>query len=141
MKQEWDDAFEEGGNLRTGTAPRRISEYALERETSSTVFFEFNRWALDLEAQNLLEKAADLLRGHPEYCLRIDGHCDERGTVAYNLALGERRAQAAKQFLMSLGIAGNRIAVFSYGEERPDDPRHDPEAWARNRRDELTFIK
>jgi peptidoglycan-associated lipoprotein len=64
----------------------------------------------------------------------VEGHCDERGTEAYNMALGERRAEAAKDYIVNLGIAPNRIGTISYGEERPVDPRHNEEAWAKNRR-------
>jgi peptidoglycan-associated lipoprotein len=66
--------------------------------------------------------------------IQIEGHCDERGTVEYNLALGERRANSTKKFLISLGIAGDRLSAISYGKERPLDPGHNEEAWTKNRR-------
>ena len=72
--------------------------------------------------------------------MRIAGHCDERGSDEYNLALGLRRAAAAQQYLVALGIPAGRIAIVSYGEERPLDPGHDEAAWARNRRSEFTVI-
>lgn len=140
-KQDKDgSACETAGHQRNGN-PLQLPDEEFEQCVSHAILFEFDRSDLNLDARNVLKKAADLLRRRPVYCLRIDGHCDERGTLAYNLALGEMRAQAAKAFLMSLGIAGNRIATFSYGEERPEDPRHVPQAWARNRRDILTFIQ
>ncbi|MFP3929181.1 MAG: OmpA family protein, partial [Desulfobacteraceae bacterium] len=73
--------------------------------------------------------------------VRIEGHCDERGTNEYNLALGERRANAAKKYLISLGVSEDRVRTISYGEERPADPRHNEEAWAKNRRDEFKLFK
>ena len=71
---------------------------------------------------------------HPGVTVTIEGHCDERGTNEYNLALGDRRAESAKRFLTDLGISATRLTTVSYGEERPVDPRHNEEAWAKNRR-------
>jgi peptidoglycan-associated lipoprotein len=76
---------------------------------------------------------------HPEVNILIEGHCDERGTDEYNLALGEKRALAARDFLVNFGIAKSRISVVSYGEERPVDPRSNEEAWSKNRRDEFVI--
>jgi peptidoglycan-associated lipoprotein len=73
--------------------------------------------------------------------VRIEGNCDERGSDDYNMALGERRAKAAKDYLVNLGIASDRISTISYGEEKPADPGHDEEAWARNRRAEFVIVK
>jgi peptidoglycan-associated lipoprotein len=72
--------------------------------------------------------------------VRIEGHCDERGTVEYNLALGDRRARAAKEQLVSLGVPAGRLRTISYGKERPSDPGHGEAAWAQNRRAEFVFI-
>ena len=105
------------------------------------IYFDFDKSDLRPEAQTILKEKADWLRAHPEYSLRIEGNCDERGTNEYNLALGERRASAAKKFLVALGIADSRIATISYGEERPADPAHNEEAWAKNRRDEFVLMK
>ncbi|MBW2096310.1 MAG: peptidoglycan-associated lipoprotein Pal [Deltaproteobacteria bacterium] len=105
------------------------------------IYFDFDKSDLKPEAQAVLKKKADWLREHPAYSLRIEGNCDERGTNEYNLALGERRANSAKKFLVALGIAEQRIATISYGEERPADPRHNEEAWAKNRRDEFKLMK
>jgi len=105
------------------------------------IYFDFDKSDLKPEAQAVLKKKADWLRQHPAYSLRIEGNCDERGTSEYNLALGERRANSAKKFLVALGIAEQRIATISYGEERPVDPRHNEEAWAKNRRDEFKLMK
>lgn len=105
------------------------------------IYFDFDKSDLKPEAQAILKKKADWLRELPAYSLRIEGNCDERGTSEYNLALGERRANAAKKFLVALGIAEARIATISYGEERPVDPGHNEEAWSKNRRDEFKLMK
>jgi peptidoglycan-associated lipoprotein len=82
----------------------------------------------------VLDQDAKLLRGHAEMQITIEGHCDERGTVEYNQALGERRAQAARDYLVAAGVASPRIQVVSYGKERPFDDGHDEAAWSKNRR-------
>ncbi len=98
------------------------------------VFFDFDKYNLTPEARATLEKNAAELRRRSDVMITIEGHCDERGTKAYNLALGEKRAKAARDYLVSLGIAASRIAIVSYGEERPFDPGHNEAAWAKNRR-------
>jgi len=108
---------------------------------SENIYFAFDRAVLKAEAKEVLREKAEFLREHPAYSVRIAGHCDERGTNEYNLALGERRAHAAKEFLVALGISEDRISTISYGEERPVDPRHNEEAWAKNRRDEFKAIQ
>jgi len=108
---------------------------------SESIYFDFDKADLKPEAQTVLKKKADWLRRNPGYSLRIEGHCDERGTNEYNLALGERRAASAKKFLAALGIAEDRMSIISYGEERPVDPGQNEEAWAKNRRDEFRLIK
>jgi peptidoglycan-associated lipoprotein len=108
---------------------------------SKNIYFDFDKSELKPEAKAVLKAKADFLSAYPEYALRIDGNCDERGTVEYNLALGDRRANAAKQYLMDLGISEHRISTISYGKERPVDPRHNEEAWAKNRHDGFTLIK
>jgi peptidoglycan-associated lipoprotein len=98
------------------------------------IFFEFDSAVLLAEAQEILKKKAEWLINNSDVTATIEGHCDERGTNEYNIALGERRAASAKTFLMDLGIAGSRLNCISYGEERPVDPGHNEEAWAKNRR-------
>jgi peptidoglycan-associated lipoprotein len=105
------------------------------------IHFDFDRSELKMEARAILAKKAEWLRNHPEFSLRIEGYCDERGTYEYNLALGERRANAAWKFLNALGISGSRMSTISYGEEHPIDPAHNQEAWAKNRRDEFKLDK
>jgi peptidoglycan-associated lipoprotein len=99
------------------------------------IYFDFDKSVLKLEAQALLKKKADWLKANPNAKLLIEGNCDERGTAEYNLALGERRAESAKKFLVDLGIDAKRVSTISYGEERPIDPAHTQAAWSKNRND------
>jgi peptidoglycan-associated lipoprotein len=101
---------------------------------SEDIYFDFDSSVVKPAAQEVLQRKADWLRSYPEASVIIEGHCDERGTNAYNLALGDRRAEAAKAFMMNLGIDSVRISTISYGEERPVDARSMEEAWAKNRR-------
>ena len=108
---------------------------------AENIHFDFDKSELKPEARAILVKKAEWLRNHEDFSVRIEGHCDERGTNEYNLALGERRANAAWKFLNALGISGSRMTTISYGEERPVDPAHNETAWAKNRRDEFKLIK
>jgi peptidoglycan-associated lipoprotein len=96
--------------------------------------FEFDRWELTPEARRTLDELAVALKNFPNLRIGIEGHADERGTTEYNLALGARRAQSARDYLVSLGIVADRLETISYGEERPLDPAHNEMAWALNRR-------
>ncbi len=98
------------------------------------IYYEFDKSTLTPTAQDNLLRKAEWLRENPDATATIEGHCDERGTNEYNLALGDRRAESAKAFLTDLGIDASRLTTISYGEERPVDPRSDEEAWAKNRR-------
>jgi len=98
------------------------------------VFFEYDKAALSGESKKILADNASQLKDASEVTITIEGHCDERGTVAYNLALGERRANAAKNYLVSLGVSTGQVKTISYGKERPFDPGHTEAAWAKNRR-------
>jgi peptidoglycan-associated lipoprotein len=104
------------------------------RSAVRDLHFEFDRYDLTADARRLLEDLAQALKANPQFAVLIEGHADERGTPEYNLALGERRAQAAKDYLVSLGVDPNRIDTISYGEERPLDSGHNELAWALNRR-------
>jgi peptidoglycan-associated lipoprotein len=99
------------------------------------VYFDFDKSALKVEAQALLKKKAEWLKSTPNAKVTVEGNCDERGTAEYNMALGERRAQSAKKFLVDLGIDVKRITTISYGKERPIDPAHKETAWSKNRND------
>jgi peptidoglycan-associated lipoprotein len=98
------------------------------------VFFELDSAEVGKEAQAVLDGNAALLKANPTWAVTIEGHCDERGTAEYNLALGQRRAVAARAYLVSLGIAATRLATVSYGKEFPFDPGHEEAALAKNRR-------
>ena len=98
------------------------------------IYFEFDKATLLPMALDILKKKAEHLYNNPGITIVIEGHCDERGTNEYNLALGDRRAESAKSFLVDLGILPSRLTTVSYGEERPVDPNHNREAWAKNRR-------
>lgn len=104
------------------------------RATLTDAFFDFDDASLRTDAKTALENNAKWMQSNSGSSVIVEGHCDERGSVEYNLALGERRAKAAKEFLVSYGIAANRITTISYGKERPFDPGHDENAWAQNRR-------
>jgi peptidoglycan-associated lipoprotein len=108
---------------------------------SEPIYFEFNDSELRPQYRPLLEKKAAWLKTHPEYSVKIEGHCDERGTEEYNLALGERRAKVVMNYLTSLGVPPGRISTISYGEERPSASGHDEKAWAKNRRAEFRLSK
>lgn len=104
-----------------------------------TVFFEFDKSDLSDETRALLRANADWMRAHGKYSVVIQGHCDERGTIEYNLALGQRRAAAVRDYLSSLGVETARMRTVSYGEERPADYGHTEGAWAKNRRAEFVI--
>ncbi|MFN8063900.1 MAG: peptidoglycan-associated lipoprotein Pal [Vicinamibacterales bacterium] len=97
-------------------------------------FFEYDSSDLSAEAQRVLTENAVVLKQYPSWTVTIEGHCDERGTAEYNLALGERRAVAARTYLVSLGISADRLRTVSYGKEFPFDPGHDESAYTKNRR-------
>lgn len=108
---------------------------------SKKIYFEFDKHDLNPEARQLLTEIAAYLKEYGELRLEIEGHCDERGTSEYNLALGERRAGAARDFLVTMGIDASRIDTISYGEEKPEDPGKTEEVWARNRRAQFIFSR
>jgi len=98
------------------------------------VFYELDSSELSAEGQRTLDQNAALLKRYPTWTVTVEGHCDERGTAEYNLALGERRAITARAYLVSLGIPADRLRTVSYGKEFPFDPGHDEAAFAKNRR-------
>ncbi|MEJ5375705.1 MAG: peptidoglycan-associated lipoprotein Pal [bacterium] len=107
---------------------------AMKEFQERDVLFPYDSYVLSPEARAILQDKAKFLQQNPTMETLIEGHCDERGTKEYNLALGDRRAQAAKRYLMGLGISPERMKTVSYGKERPVDPGHNEEAWAKNRR-------
>jgi peptidoglycan-associated lipoprotein len=112
---------------------------AEERFLSEDIHFEFDSSNLLPEAQEILRWKAAWLQNNQNIQVTIEGHCDERGTNEYNLALGDRRANSAKSYLMDLGIYGSRVSTISYGEERPADHGSNEAAWAKNRRAHFTI--
>ncbi len=104
------------------------------RMTIEDVYFEYDKHTLTPAGRDVLAKNADYLMKNPDVKILIEGHCDERGTREYNLALGDRRASAARDFLVSYGVHPSRVETISYGKERPFDGGHDEAAWAKNRR-------
>ncbi|MFQ6102896.1 MAG: peptidoglycan-associated lipoprotein Pal [Candidatus Glassbacteria bacterium] len=112
-----------------------------EEEISIMIHFDFDRYNIKDEYKDILSKKAQLLRERPTVKIRIEGHCDEWGTNEYNLALGERRANAAREFLEGAGVSPDRLTTVSYGEEQPLDPGHDKEAWRKNRRAEFKIVE
>lgn len=119
-------------------AKQAASESALSLET---VYFDFDKAVLKPEALTALEKNFTVLKEKGDIKVRIEGNCDERGSDEYNLALGDRRARSAKNFLVKRGIAAERMETVSYGKEHPVDQGHNEEAWSKNRRDDFVIIK
>jgi peptidoglycan-associated lipoprotein len=131
-----------------------VKELALKRDAAAAataekeqtafedIYFAFDKSTIESEAREILKRLASLLDSNKNYSLVIEGHCDERGTVEYNLALGQRRADAAMKYLVDLGLDKESIKTITYGKERPLDPGHDEEGWAKNRRAHfLTTLK
>lgn len=139
-----DDAGRMGGVPGEGEGDASTSE-----RTGSTanayqfgnIYFEFDRYRLTPEANGVLTRHAKALMENPSWTALVEGHCDERGTVEYNLALGEKRADAAKQFLTNYGVAPSRVRIISYGKERPAVMGSTEAAWAKNRRCEFKITR
>ncbi len=118
------------GDVYTGTETIKY----LAKGVPDRVFFATNKSSLTTAARDTLRKQSTWLRKNKDITVTVEGHADERGTREYNLALGERRANAAKDYLMTYGISGKRISVISYGKEKPVNPASNPLAWSQNRR-------
>lgn len=126
------------------TEPARVIDQAfLDRLSGQmqTVYFAFDKSDLTDDARAKIRGNAQLLKDNPEVKVVIQGHCDERGTIEYNLALGERRAKAVRDYMTSLGVQASRVRVVSYGEERPAVQGHNESAWSKNRRGEFKAEK
>ena len=127
------------GSTTTATAPAPAgpppgSQEELLVKVGDRIFFDTDKSELKPEARSTLERLAAWMNENPGVAVTIEGHCDERATREYNLALGERRATASRNYLIALGINGNRVGTISYGKERPAVPGHTEAAWAQNRR-------
>jgi peptidoglycan-associated lipoprotein len=118
---------------------QEASEYAMRQGLLGDVFFDYDQFDLRQDARDRLAQNAKFLTAHPEFVLTIEGHADERGTNDYNLALGEKRANAAKEYLSTLGVGGDRLRTVSYGEERPFCGESTESCWQQNRRAHFTI--
>ncbi len=134
-----DKALQEEARKREAEAAAR--EAALKNLALNSVFFDFDQWSIPEEQKRVLTQNSEWLKAHPGVKIKLEGHCDERGTGEYNLALGQKRADAVKTFLEGMGISGQRLSSISYGKERPQDPGHNESAWAKNRRVDFAPIK
>lgn len=103
------------------------------------IYFDFDKSSIRPDARETLKANADYILKNKAAGIVVEGHCDERGTAEYNMALGQKRAQEAKKYLVNLGVKGSSIKTVSYGKERPIDPGHDEDAWAKNRRDHFVI--
>lgn len=122
---------------RVGPVPGSKEDFVVN--VGDRVFFDFDKYNLTPDAQATLKKQATWLQKFPNVSVTVEGHCDERGTREYNLALGERRAAAVKDYLSALGVARTRVSTISYGKERPVALGHNEAAWAQNRRGVTTL--
>jgi len=131
LAERWEPEAEEEALL-----DRRVARFEGE-----PIYFDFDKSFIKPEYRAILKEKAAILKDNPNISARIEGNCDERGTNEYNIALGERRATSARDFLVSLGVPSYRIETMSYGEERPLFFGHDEESWSQNRRDDFVIIK
>ena len=129
-------------------APTAIREEAVLSDSAAQlqaalekIYFDFDSFVLSGQSRDSLSRDAKLLLKNGSAKVQIEGHCDERGSDEYNLALGEKRAKAAMNYLVTLGVPSSQLSFISYGKEKPADSGHDEAAWAKNRRDEFVVIK
>jgi peptidoglycan-associated lipoprotein len=136
--EEVDSGGFEGGEDAGG---QRFQEQAISveemRDRLGTVFFAYDSYDLSPTSLATLRENAEVLKAYPRFRVVVEGHCDERGTIDYNLALGEKRAASVRDYLASLGVERERVRIITYGEERPADPGHSEAAWSKNRRAEF----
>lgn len=125
-----------GMNETTGDMAAILEDAGITLETTA-VYFAFDRYDLDTDAREMLRVKSDILKQYPEISVKIEGHCDARGTEEYNLALGERRAKAAYDYLVMLGVNPAQLSMVSYGKLYPAMEGSNEEAWSKNRRDEF----
>ena len=122
-----------------GLTPEMRQAYAVIQDQK--IYFDFDRFDIRAEYQDVLRQKADVLKRYPQLNVLIEGHCDERGTEEYNMALGERRARVAYEYLLNLGVSPNQLQMISYGKDRPAVTGSDESAWSQNRRDEFKVIR
>jgi len=124
------------------TAARQMDDIRAEKAASAAaglrdVFFGYDSWTISDDQRQALNRDADWMKSNPSAVVKVEGHCDERGTTAYNLVLGEKRAKAVRNYLVELGISANRLSVVSYGKERPSCMDHAESCYQQNRRGHL----
>jgi peptidoglycan-associated lipoprotein len=124
-----------------GAVPSEATAAQAAAGFNKNIYFDFDRFDLTPEATEALNQLVAYLKANADLKVKIDGNCDERGTIEYNLALGERRAKSAQDYIVTQGIDSQRISTISYGKEKPMDPGHNEEAWAKNRRDDFVLSK
>jgi peptidoglycan-associated lipoprotein len=122
------------------TGKEEISKRVITQDDLQPIYFDFDKYDLRSGDREILNLNATVLKENPSVKIRIEGNCDERGTVEYNLALGERRAAAARDYLINLSIDADRISIISYGKERPKYPGQNEAAWSKNRRDDFVIV-
>ena len=139
QEQELRDKALRGKALQEQEALAR--EAALKKAQLETVYFNYDQWSIREDQKNVLLKNAEWLKANPQMRVRLEGNCDQRGTAEYNLALGQKRADAVKSFLEGLGISRNRLETISYGFERPADRGQNETAFAKNRRVDFLSVR
>lgn len=128
----------------SGSAERQMAEVRAEQAASAAaglrdVFFGYDSWTISEDGRQALTRDAEWMKSNPSALVKVEGHCDERGTSAYNLVLGEKRAKAARNYLVELGVGANRLSVVSYGKERPSCNEHAESCYQQNRRGHLAL--
>lgn len=129
-----DEALDSAEILHEGSARGKVFAEEVMHINLEDVRFEYDSYSLNDKAREILAKNVEALKSNSKLIVQIEGHCDERGTVEYNLALGQKRATAVRNYLVTAGIESGRIFTISYGKEKPVDDSHDEEAWSKNRR-------
>jgi len=133
----------QGGELEKSLVAKKergIEGEVFESKLLKDIHFHYDKYDIQRGEEGILKENAAFLKKNPKMKIQIEGHCDERGTTEYNLALGERRANSVKKYLVSLGITSDRISTISYGKERPLDRGHNEQAWAKNRRAHIIVL-
>jgi len=120
----------------SSSAGRQMDEFRAEASLQD-VFFAYDSWTIPEDGRQALSRDAEWLKSNPSALVKVEGHCDERGTSAYNLVLGEKRSKAARNYLVELGVGANRLSVVSYGKERPSCNEHAESCYQQNRRGHL----
>jgi peptidoglycan-associated lipoprotein len=113
---------------------------SLALESLENIYFDFDSFVLTAKSREVLTRNTEAMKKNSSISVQIAGNCDERGSDEYNLALGEKRAKSAMNYMSTLGVPASRLSTISYGKEKPADPGHDEAAWAKNRRDEFVII-